>query len=120
MGTILIVDDSGFMRGYLKRMIQEHGYTDVIDAADGQEAINVYKYCNPAIVFLDITMPNVDGLTALEEIIKFNPDAKVVMCSAIGTESNVIKALQLGAIDFIVKPKFDGLIDVLNKHCHTY
>ncbi|TRM10666.1 response regulator [Lentibacillus cibarius] len=119
MSTILIVDDSRFMRGYLKRMIQQYGYPDVIEAADGQEAINVYKYCNPTIVFLDITMPNVDGLTALEKIIEFNPNAKVVMCSAIGTEFNVVEALKLGATNFIVKPNFGSLADILEKHCHT-
>lgn len=74
-------------------------------------AINV----KPDIVFLDITMPNVDGLTALKEIITFDSNAKVVMCSAMGTESNVIEALQLRAKDFIVKPNFDSLGNVLEK-----
>ncbi|TMN21845.1 response regulator [Lentibacillus cibarius] len=115
MRTILIADDSTFMRRFLKRKIQQHGHLDIVEATDGQKAIEAYKQIRPDIVFLDITMPNVNGLTALKEIIAFDLKAKVVMCSAMGTESNVIEALQLGAIDFIVKPNFESLVNVLDK-----
>ncbi|WP_067730982.1 response regulator [Oceanobacillus damuensis] len=115
MSTILIADDSKFMRSFLKTKLQQHGYQDVIEAADGQEAINVYEHTKPDIVFLDITMPNVGGLTALEKILDFDSNAKVVMCSAMATKSNVNEALHLGARDFIVKPNFGGLKNTLKK-----
>lgn len=115
MSTVLIADDSKFMRNYIRNMLQSHGYDDILEAADGREAMDLYRQKRPDIVLLDITMPHVDGLTALKGILEYDPDAKVVMCSAISTESNVIEALQTGAKDFISKPNFDGLIDVLNK-----
>lgn len=115
MSTVLIADDSKFMRNYIKNVLQLHGYRDILEAADGLEAIDLYRQKRPDIVILDITMPHINGLTALKKIIKFDPEAKVIMCSAIGTEANVIEALQTGAKDFITKPKFDGLIDVLKK-----
>ncbi|MGY0691390.1 response regulator [Virgibacillus sp. FSP13] len=115
MSVVLIADDSRFMRMWLKRILQQYGYKDVVEAIDGQEAIDQYKQVRPEIVFLDITMPNVNGLTALTKIIKFDSKAKVVMCSALGTKTNIIKALQIGAKDFVVKPNFDSLINILEK-----
>lgn len=115
MRTILIADDSKFMRNWLKGILKEHGYTDTIEASDGIEAINQYKHKRPNIVFLDITMPHVNGLAALKEIIAFDSKANVVMCSALGTESNVVLALQIGAKDFIVKPNFHGLPNILER-----
>lgn len=115
MSNVLIADDSKFMRKYLKGILQKHGYPDILEARDGLEAIELYKRYAPDIVILDITMPHVNGLTALKQILEFDPKAKVVMCSALGTKTNVIKALQMGAKDFIVKPQFGGLIDILKK-----
>lgn len=115
MSTILLADDSTFMRNFLKSKVQQLGHINIVEATDGQKAIEAYKQIRPDIVFLDITMPNVNGLAALKEIIAFDSKAKVVMCSAMGTESNVMEALQLGAIDFIVKPNFDSLVNVLEK-----
>lgn len=115
MSTVLIADDSKFMRNYIKNMLRSHGYDDILEAADGREAMDLYRQKRPDIVLLDITMPHVDGLTALKGILEYDPEAKVVMCSAISTESNVIEALRTGAKDFISKPNFDGLIDILDK-----
>ncbi|WP_163969592.1 response regulator [Oceanobacillus halotolerans] len=115
MKTILIADDSKFMRNYLKQKLQQQRLLTIIEAINGQEAIDIYKLSKPDMVFLDITMPNVNGLTALTEIIEFDPNAKVIMCSSMGTESNIIEAIQLGAIDFIVKPNFETLGTILKK-----
>ncbi|MFA1822261.1 response regulator [Virgibacillus oceani] len=115
MYTILIADDSTFMRMWLKKLIQQQGYHNISEATDGLEAIEQYKKLRPDIVFLDITMPNINGLTALKKIKAFDAKANVVMCSAIGTDSNVMEALQLGAKDFIVKPHFNHLSSILNK-----
>ncbi|TRM10698.1 response regulator [Lentibacillus cibarius] len=115
MKTVLIADDSKFMRNYLKRKLQQQRPLTIVEATNGREAIDIYKLTKPDMVFLDITMPTVNGLTALRKIIEFDSKAKVIMCSAMGTQSNIIEALQLGAIDFIVKPNFNNLIYVIEK-----
>lgn len=115
MKTILIADDSRFMRTFLKDKLQHHRNLTIVEATDGQEAIDIYKLIKPDMVFLDITMSNVDGLTALREITEFDSNAKVIMCSAMGTKYNVVEALQLGALDFIVKPNFDGVENIIKK-----
>lgn len=116
MGSILIVDDAAFMRMLIKDTLTKQGYTDIIEAPDGQAACDVYASAYPALVFMDITMPNKTGLDALADIKKMDPMAKVVMCSAMGQEPMVVDAIRLGAIDFIVKPfKPDRLIQVVKK-----
>jgi two-component system, chemotaxis family, chemotaxis protein CheY len=103
MAKVLIVDDAAFVRMRESKLLQEHGY-EIMEATNGVEAIAKYKETKPDAVLLDITMPDMDGLTALEEIRKFDPDAKVAMVTAVGQESNVMEALRKGAKDFIVKP----------------
>lgn len=116
MGSIMIVDDAAFMRMLIKDTLTKQGYTDIIEAPDGQAACDVYASACPALVFMDITMPNKTGIEALAEIKKMDPMAKVVMCSAMGQEAMVMDAIRLGAIDFIVKPfKPDRLIQVVRK-----
>ena len=116
MGSILIVDDAAFMRMLIKDTLTKQGYTDIVEAPDGQAACDVYASTYPALVFMDITMPNKTGLEALADIKKMDPMAKVVMCSAMGQEPMVVDAIRLGAIDFIVKPfKPDRLIQVVKK-----
>lgn len=100
---ILIVDDAAFMRMMLKDILTKEGY-EVIEAADGVDAVDKYKANTPDIVTMDITMPNMDGIQALKEIKKMNGNAKVIMCSAMGQQQMVIEAIQNGAKDFIVKP----------------
>ena len=104
MTKILIVDDAAFMRMMIKENLKKAGFTDFLEAADGEQAIMKYEEEKPAIVLLDITMPLMDGIQALRAIKQKDPGAKVVMCSAMGQEGMVVEAIKLGALDFIVKP----------------
>ncbi|MDR7869622.1 MAG: response regulator [Tissierellaceae bacterium] len=104
---VLIVDDAIFMRMKLKDILEKNGYEVVAEAQNGIEAIEKYKSENPDIVTMDITMPEMDGVSALKAIKSLNPNAKVIMCSAMGQQSMVMDAIQAGALDFIVKP-FDN------------
>ncbi|MDA0734667.1 MAG: response regulator [Chloroflexi bacterium] len=103
MTTVLVVDDAAFMRMRCKKLLSQSGY-DVLEAATGAQAVEAYKESKPDAVLLDITMPDMDGLTALKELIKLNPDVRVAMCSAMGQQSIVMDALKSGARDFVVKP----------------
>jgi two-component system chemotaxis response regulator CheY len=103
MAKILVVDDAAFMRMRCKKLLTQSGF-DVVEAAIGAQAVEVYKEDHPDVVLLDITMPDMDGLTALKELKKFDPDAKVAMVSAMGQQSVVMEALKFGARDFLVKP----------------
>jgi two-component system chemotaxis response regulator CheY len=101
---IMVVDDAAFMRIMLKELLKAGGYEFVIEAASGSEAVYMFKNYKPGLVIMDITMPEMDGITALSEIVKFDPHAKVIMCSAVGKQNTVISAIEAGARDFIVKP----------------
>lgn len=103
----MITDDTAFMRMTLKNVIEKNGYTVVAEAADGEEAVALYKEFKPDMVTMDITMPKMDGITAIKEIMKFDPTAKIIVCSAMGQKPMVIEALSAGAKDFLVKP-FDA------------
>lgn len=103
-GKILIVDDAAFMRMMIKDTLKKNGYENLIEAADGELAVQAYKAEKPDLVIMDITMPNKNGLEALKEIKQMDPNAKIVMCSAMGQESMVVEAIRNGAKDFIVKP----------------
>ena len=111
--TLLIADDSLFMRTWMRNMLDSRMFRVITEAKDGDEAVKKYKEFNPDIVLLDITMPEVNGLTALKEIQQFDPTAKVIMCSALGQKSLVMEALQCGAKDFIIKPYFNKLNSTL-------
>jgi two-component system chemotaxis response regulator CheY len=104
MAKILIVDDAAFMRMMIRENLKKAGYAEFAEAGNGNEAVNQYIELKPDLVLLDITMPEKDGLTALQEIRENDPAAKIVMCSAMGQENMVIEAVKLGALDFIVKP----------------
>ena len=95
---ILIVDDAAFMRMMIKDILTKNGYEVAGEAADGVEAVEKYKELQPDLVTMDITMPEMDGITALKEIRKIDPDAKVIMCSAMGQQAMVIDAIQAGAL----------------------
>ena len=112
----LVVDDAIFMRTVLKKMLTDANFTVVGEAGNGLQAIEMAQQLQPDIVTLDITMPEMDGIQAVREIIKINPNAKVIMCSAMGQQSMVIESIQAGARDFIVKPfQNDKVIDTLAK-----
>lgn len=116
MKKILIVDDAAFMRLSLKNMLESNGFNIVGEASNGAEGISMYKELLPDVVTMDITMPEVDGLTALKEIKALHPEAKVIMVSAMGQESFVREAIVLGAKSFIVKPfKEEHIIKLLNQ-----
>lgn len=113
---ILIVDDAAFMRMMIKNSLTGQGYTNLIEAGDGKEALDTYNAEKPDLVIMDITMPNMDGLQALQAIKAADPNAKIVMCSAMGQESMVVDAIRYGALDFIVKPfKPDRILQTVEK-----
>lgn len=103
---VLVVDDSMFIAKQITQYLTSEGFDIVGTAADGAEAIEKYKELAPNIdlVTMDITMPKVDGIGALEQILKFDKDARIVMISALGKQDLVKKALLLGAKNYIVKP----------------
>ena len=101
---ILLVDDAAFMRMMIRNALTQNGYTNILEAADGEIACNTYAAEKPDLVIMDITMPNKTGIEALRDIKASDPGAKIVMCSAMGQESMVVEAIKLGALDFIVKP----------------
>jgi two-component system chemotaxis response regulator CheY len=104
MAKILLVDDAAFMRKVIKDTLSKSGYTELFEAVDGADAVEKFDEIKPDLVIMDITMPNMDGLEALKTIRAKDPNANVVMCSAMGQETMVIDAVRSGAKDFIVKP----------------
>lgn len=103
-GRVLIVDDALFMRNLLRDIFSAAGWEVAGEAADGNEAVQRYNELKPDLVTLDIVMPERSGIEALQDIVAADPDAVVIMCSALGQESMVMEAIQNGARDFIVKP----------------
>ena len=113
---VLIVDDALFMRKMLTDIFTKNGYEVVGEASDGQEAYNKYKELKPDIVTMDITMPGTTGIEGTQMIVKEFPNAKIIMCSAMGQESMVIDAIKAGAKNFIVKPfQADKVIEVVQQ-----
>ena len=116
MKTVLIVDDAAFMRMMLKDVLTKNGFEVIGEAENGAVAIEKYKELAPRLVIMDITMPEVDGIQAVREIKKIDPNAKIVMCSAMGQQAMVIESIQAGALDFIVKPfQPERVIEAVNK-----
>jgi len=108
MARILIVDDAKFMRMTLSNILTKANHEIVGEAEDGEQAIELYRKYRPDIVTMDITMPGMSGLDAVKEIKEEFPEAKIIMCSAMGQQRMVVEAIEAGAKDFIVKP-FDEL-----------
>lgn len=116
MKRVLIVDDAAFMRMAIKNILVKHDYEVVDEAENGLIGLNKYKELKPDLVTMDITMPEMTGLEALKEIIAYDPNAKVVMLSAMGQQQLIMEAIRSGAKSFIVKPfKEDHVIQTLSK-----
>lgn len=101
---VLVVDDAAFMRMMIKDILRKGGYEVIGEAEDGSKAVDKFKELRPDLVTMDITMPDMDGITAVKEIRKIDPNAMIIMCSAMGQQAMVIDAIQAGAKDFVVKP----------------
>lgn len=113
---VLIVDDAAFMRMMIKDILSKNGYEVVGEAENGQKAVEKFQELKPDLTTMDITMPEMDGITAVKEIKKIDANAKVIMCSAMGQQAMVIEAIQCGARDFIVKPfQPDRVLEVVRK-----
>lgn len=116
MKRVLIIDDAAFMRMVLKSLLEKNSFEVIGEAENGAAGVEKYKELKPDIVTMDITMPEMDGVEALGEIIKIDTDAKVVIVSAMGQETHVKEAVLLGAKGFIVKPfKDEYIINALKK-----
>ncbi|MHC1747520.1 MAG: response regulator [Cellulosilyticaceae bacterium] len=102
--TFLVVDDAVFMRTVLKKMLTEAGFNVLGEAGNGIEAIELARQFQPDVITLDITMPEMDGIEAIEGILNVSPNTKIIMCSAMGQQSKVVEAIKKGAKDFVVKP----------------
>lgn len=114
---ILVCDDSILARKQLKDIINSMGHPTIIEAANGQLAVDLYKKHHPDIVFIDIVMPVKDGNTAIKEIIEFDSNTKILVASSVGTQSELKTALELGALDFIQKPlDKDHVTKLVNKY----
>lgn len=114
--NVLIADDLKFIKLVLRELVEKAGFRVVGEASNGEEAVELYQDKRPDVVLLDITMPKMDGLAALKQILKVDPEAKVIMCSALGQQSLMVQALQLGAKDFIVKPFREERVIAAIKH----
>lgn len=113
---VMIVDDAAFMRATLKDVLANNGYEVAAEAVNGEDAVEKYKTFNPDCVLMDITMPEMDGLAATQEIVAHDPKAVIIMCSAVGQQQNVMEAISLGAKDFVVKPfKPERVIEAIKK-----
>ena len=114
---VMIVDDAAFTRNMLKAIISKIELIEVVgEAANGVEAISLYKKLNPDLVTMDLVMPEKGGIEATEEILKINPSALIVVVSALGQEALVLEAAKKGAKDFIQKPfKSEQILEVMDR-----
>ena len=114
--NILICDDAAFMRMMIKDILSKNGYNVVGEAENGAIAVDKYAELKPDLVLMDITMPEMDGIQALKSIRSNDPNASVIMCSAMGQQAMVIESIQSGAKDFIVKPfQADRVLEAVKK-----
>ena len=102
--NVLVCDDAVFMRTMVSDILQQAGYEVVGEAGTGAQAVEKYKELKPDLVTMDIVMPDMGGIDAVREICKHDPNAKILMCSAMGQQALVVEAIQAGAKDFVVKP----------------
>ena len=113
---VLLADDLYFMRMVQKEVLESKGFQIVGEASTGTEALTLYQELRPDIVVLDITMPEMNGLEAMKRIFALEPEAKIIICSAIGQQKLIVDAINAGIKDFIVKPfKPERLLSAINK-----
>ncbi|MBO5354427.1 MAG: response regulator [Lachnospiraceae bacterium] len=116
MASVLIADDAIFMRATIKQMLDRQGHVTIAEASDGAETIEKFVETKPDIIILDITMPGMNGIEALKRIRELDRTAKIIICSAIGQQEIIAKAIQCGASDFIVKPfEASQLLEAIEK-----
>ena len=114
--TVMICDDSPLVRKKISEILARVGITNMIHAEDGEQAVEIYKEKSPDLVFMDIVMPKKTGIDALREIRAMDSEAKVVMASTVGTQSNLIAAIKEGAFEFLQKPvKEDDVLKIINR-----
>ena len=114
--TILIADDALFTRMMLRNILFDNGYNAVVEAETGAEAIWAYERWKPDLVIMDINMPEMDGMTALRNILSMDPQARIIVCSALGEKHLMMEALEAGVKDFITKPiQPDKVMEVISK-----
>ena len=104
MKRVMVCDDAAFMRMMIKDILVKNGYEIAAEAENGLKAVEQYPEAKPDLVLMDITMPEMDGIEAVRRIKTLDPNANIIMCSAMGQQAMVIEAIQAGAKDFIVKP----------------
>ena len=116
MARILVVDDAAFMRMMVRDMLKKIGHQAAGEAANGLQGVQMYKELKPDLVTMDVTMPEMDGVEAVKEIMAFDKDAKIIMISAMGQQAIVMDCIRAGAKDFIVKPfNIDRVAEAVKK-----
>ena len=117
MAKVLLCDDASFMRATIRKILEAAGHEVVGEAATGDVCLDKYRTCKPDVVLMDITMPGIDGIEATKRIIEYNPEARIIMVSAMGQMVKVCEAIDAGAKDFIVKPfEPDRIVECINKY----
>lgn len=121
MKTVLVVDDAVFMRTTIKRMLEDQSFNVIGEASNGAEAVEMYRKLLPDVVTMDVTMPGMTGIEAVEAIISEHPNAKIVMVTALGQQKLIVDAIEKGAKDFVTKPfNPEQIIQVLTNVTDEY
>ena len=116
MANILLVDVSKTSRKILKSVLEDNGHMVIGEAANGEDGLSKFKELNPEITTLDITMPVMDGLEALKQIMEYDKNAKVIMVTAAGQKTKMVDAIKFGASEFLAKPfENDQIVTIINK-----
>lgn len=117
MASVLICDDAMFMRASIRKMVEAEGFQVLAEAGDGAKCISSYQIYHPDLVLMDITMPDMDGITATKKIMEIDQNAKIIIVSALGLQEKVFEAITAGAKDFVVKPfTQETLIQCMKKY----